>query len=283
MKIRFLCPTDKSGFNKALSDAAGMLKLYMGGPDGCCVTQMRNALDLLQSSSLWRHKVKNQFKKAETELAGWRYRLLHPDEGRLQLRLFHLEDFTPESRERYRKDMTDTELVEFWEGLGGALYVKTLPYFKSLIWKFEKHLRDNGYPSDTSHTIGYCIAVDWILRFAVEVYDVMAKEMAKPLPPTTITLAQMCSILSLRRVQEAWHQGTDTLIEHTPPLNEFEKSNITVAARQIHDLWSNPTTYAELTRQAVEDWKDDIFANKKTYRKVVKACNEEIKNSKNKN
>ena len=272
-KITPLIPnTDWRRLNAQLSVAAGELKMFLGGQNNAAILTLEYAMDLLQGECpQYRTTIKGEFKKAIRELNRYKSGLLHPAPG--QIRMFHLDDFSPVDRQQYKKDMTDEEYLEFWESTGGELYAKTIPFMKSLAWKFQRHFERIGHTKGTK-AMAWAVVTDNLLALAVETYDSVCKNCTQHLSsPVKPGLEIIFDVLSLRRVSQAWHRATNLLTASRTPLTDLEKNDFKAAMSVISEMWTDPTIYFDNANSAMDSYAEDIFDGKKQHKEARKSTN----------
>lgn len=258
--------------NAQLSAAAGELKMFLGGQNNAAILTLQYAMDLLQSECpRYRNNIKREFQKAINELTRYKWGLLHPAPG--QVRLFHLEDFSESDRGQYKKNMTDAEYLEFWESTGGELYAKTIPFAKSLAWKFHRHFDKIGM-KEGSKAMAWVVVTDNLLALAVETYDSVCANCTKHLcTPVNPGLDIVFDVISLRRVSQAWHRATNLLTASRTPLTDDEKADFKSAMSVISEMWTDPTVYFDNANNAMDSYADDIFDSKKQHKEARKSTN----------
>lgn len=264
--------SDGRMLNAQLSAAAGELKMFLGGQNNAAILTLQYAMDLLKSECpRYGNLTKREFGKALNELARYEWGLLHPAPG--QVRLFHLDDFSPSERAQYKKDMTDEEYLEFWQATGGELYAKTIPYAKAFAWKFERHFNRIGM-KDGAKAMAWAVVTDNLLALCVETYDHVCKNCAQHLcTPVSPGLDVIFDVLSLRRLSQAWHRACNLLTASRERMTDLEAADFKSAMSTIAELWTDPTVYFDGIGQSIDSYSEDVFEDKKQCKEAKKSTN----------
>lgn len=256
----------------ALAQEAGMMKRTLSGPNTAALLQIGNAIDAIKQTRYWQRETKYLFSLAINQVKAYRYGLLHPT-GKC-LPLFGVDNLDPEWKERYKKDLTDEEYLEFWEGIGGEMYADSEPYIKALRYKFERWFKAHGKTED-ARNMAEVVVADYMVNLAGESFVKQSQHCQAHMPRLAYPISDLCGSLNIDPVAKAWHKAAERLFIGLPELDKRTLDDIILSVRQIIDLWTDPRELFEATDRTLDAFSDDVFRTKGYYKKLKRLYGEE--------
>lgn len=233
---------------KALSNAAGVVKLICGVGNNAAWLVMLDGYDHARRCRGYKQKVKKAFRDAVEAFHVYERGLLYATENRM----FHIADMSAEVRKKYG-DISDRDYYDFWSNTGGFAYQKTKPLITSLWNKYRLSLESHGV-EDAEH-VAWVMTAMAALELACRMYDraVMECVSGYGLPERLVT--HVFGGFRLHEVSARWRRamvmlapGTDTI-----ELGTLEERNIEHGLEQLTEAWVNPTLLYNSTMDNVED------------------------------
>lgn len=249
---------------RVLSLASGLVKIHCGVANNCCYVLMGNAFDLLKQHPRYKEKTKLAFKQVAKDWEEYERALLYAEFNRM----FHVADMAESVRKKYG-ELTDKEYFEYWQGLGGAGYVKTQDQINVLRHKYRLALSSLNVPHE--EILSYLLMTDACLRAADKVYQNIIDE-AKELSGVPLNVIQkVFSRFRLTKVTECFEKAMmrlDPMIFEYD-IDDFLSTNIDMALAQLEEKWQDTDYIMESAKTATKDFVE-IFRNNKEFKDALK-------------
>ena len=250
---------------KRLAEASGFVKAYVGIVNNAAWLVCLQALDHVKKHRNYRFAVKKAYQQAVTEYHAYESRLVYAKTNRF----FHVGDLAPETRARFRPDVTDREYYDFWVSIGAEAYEKTLPLVTSLWNKYRVSLV--GHDIQQPDITAWALTGTAALSLADKTFESMLCTLQDDYDLPKELSRQVFADFSMKKVHDAWYRAclmTDPK-SSAYKLNSTEERNIIMGLDQLKDAWLNSMLLSESVRETVAEY-DEIFRTKGVQKKVLK-------------
>lgn len=257
-------PEKMEEVKKEICDVSSVVKMNMGVCNNCAYIVIGNSLDAVKTLPVFKGKVKYRFNMFTQAWREYENALRYG----IGIRYFHVEDMGENTREYFKRTITDDEYFEYWRGLGGAAYMNTQNELNVLHHKFELSLTRMGYGHTKELASMYLGAA--VLSLAVEIYKGLMDGIAEHSHHIN---HEMCGILfsgfSLVKPKKAYEQAVEEVekamgIDSSRQIDSFDKNNIRLAVEQLENKWCDEKWMLRAGREATKDYRE-LFNGKKAY------------------
>lgn len=255
---------------RRLAEASGFVKAYVGIVNNASWLVCLQAHDQIKKHRNYRHEVKKAYQQAVSEYHAYESRLIYAKVNRF----FHVPDLAPETRKRFRPDVSDREYYDFWVSIGAQAYEKTLPLVTSLWNKYRVSLI--GHNIQQPDIMAWALTGTAALSMADKTFEAMLTTLLEDYQLPKELSRQVFTDFSMRKVHDAWKKAclmTDPASSDYK-LNSTEERNIIMGLDQLKDAWLDSHLLSQSVIETVSDY-DEIFRSKDTHKKVLQNVSED--------
>lgn len=255
---------------RRLAEASGFVKAFVGIVNNAAWLVCLQALDHVKMHRNYRFAVKKEYKQAVAEYHSYESRLVYAKINRF----FHVSDLAPETRARFRPDVTDREYYDFWASIGAEAYEKTLPLVTSLWNKYRVSLVGHGIQQPD--IMAWAMTGTAALSMADKTFEAMLTTLLEDYQLPKELSRQVFTDFSMRKVHDAWKKAclmTDPKSSEYK-LNSTEERNIIMGLEQLKNAWLDRHLLSQSVIETVSEY-DEIFRTKGTHKKVLQNVSED--------
>lgn len=263
--------TTKEEWERNIVSSTALVKSVLGVCNNATFLYVVEALEALQGHPRYKGRVRHLFENARKEFKRYEGNLLYADKNRF----FHVDDMPEHVRKMYGEDFTDRDFFEYWQGLGGAAYMKTRTLITRLANVYKNSFVRNRI--EQPEIMASALAADSLFGVCESLFKYSVKEASHQFGLPHDWCLKVFRPFSLKQVSETWRFALLTL---EPSIAEklttdLEEKNIEHGILDLVDAWSDPTILYDSMSNATDDFAE-LFRNKKEFRNV-KAENNTVK------